>query len=236
MNTTDKPVSARRRRFAQRAERIPLGRSDWVSAARAMLIADGVNAVKIDRLAKMLNVTRGGFYWRFADHQELLDALVEDWRISNGKSMVAPLTSDGAPIERFRAFMRVLIEELEFSPAYDMAVRAWARTDARVASVVKRVDADRLAVLFSLFLDAGYEESEADIRARITYYHQVGYYALEEQIPKEDRYRKSELYLHALTGFEVVPEWSLNSAGSTPRRPGRETSEIRPAQRRSKVE
>ncbi|MCI3181653.1 TetR/AcrR family transcriptional regulator [Caulobacter sp. CCUG 60055] len=201
MTETSNSSSERRRRFAERAEGGGLERGEWVAAARRLLVAEGIQAVKIDRLAKALGVTRGGFYWRFEDHKALLDALVEDWRERNGLAMVAPLAGEGPPIERFRAFMRVLIDEVDFSPAYDMAVRAWARTEPEVAAVVKAVDAERLAVLAALFRDAGWRPEEADVRARITYYHQVGYYALDEQVPRAERYAASELYMQALTGF-----------------------------------
>ena len=55
--------------------------------------------------------------------------------------------------------------------------------------------------LASHLRDAGWRPEEADVRARITYYHQVGYYALDEQVPRAERYAASELYMQALTGF-----------------------------------
>jgi hypothetical protein len=41
--------------------RAALMREDWLDAARRVLIDEGISAVKIDRLAKDSNVTRGGF-------------------------------------------------------------------------------------------------------------------------------------------------------------------------------
>ena len=38
----------------------------WVDCARTALIADGLEGVKVDRLAKSLGVTRGGFYHHFS--------------------------------------------------------------------------------------------------------------------------------------------------------------------------
>ena len=50
---------------------------DWLALARETLIKEGVDAVKIDRLAKMAGVTPGGFYWRFKSRNDLLDQLLE---------------------------------------------------------------------------------------------------------------------------------------------------------------
>ena len=41
--------------------RNPLSRSDWIAAARSLLIAGGIEHVRNERLSEALNVTRGGF-------------------------------------------------------------------------------------------------------------------------------------------------------------------------------
>jgi AcrR family transcriptional regulator len=201
MDVPPAPPAKRRRRFAEPPGEQTRDRGEWLAVARDALIAHGVDAVKIDRLARALGVTRGGFYWRFQDRRELLDALIEDWRTGNGRAMTAPLLASGPPRERFRAFVAVLIEETGFSPAYDLAVRAWSRTDPLAREAVRAVDADRMAALAGLFRDAGYGGQEAEIRARITYYHQIGFYALDEGLSKAERYATSGLYMQVLTGL-----------------------------------
>src|SRR5947208_2045397 len=46
---------------------------EWVDIARRVLVEEGVVEVKIDKLARLAGVTRGGFYWRFKNRDELLD-------------------------------------------------------------------------------------------------------------------------------------------------------------------
>ena len=178
-----------------------LGRTEWLAAARTLLIADGIDGVKVDRLAKMLNVTRGGFYWRFRDLQDLLDDLIEDWRHTNGPLMVAPLKVPGLPMDQFRALAHLWIEEKEYNPGYDIAVRAWARIDKSIAAIVQSVDQYRIDALGDWFKSAGYSAEDALVRAQIVYYHQVGFYALDLKVPKTERYRRLEKYVEALTGL-----------------------------------
>src|SRR5437879_4694510 len=97
-STSGKPaVKARagRGRSASAAAADTLERSDWVAAARTMLIRDGAAAVKVERIATALNVTRGGFYWRFRDHADLMGALLKDWRETNSTTVLATLRGDG---------------------------------------------------------------------------------------------------------------------------------------------
>ncbi len=54
-------------------------RDDWIEAAWAALGEGGVEAVRVERLARKLDVTKGSFYWHFKDRQDLIDALMDRW-------------------------------------------------------------------------------------------------------------------------------------------------------------
>jgi AcrR family transcriptional regulator len=174
---------------------------DWITIARQTLIKEGIAGVKIDRLAKKAGVTRGGFYYRFKSRQGLLDALLEDWRATNNQPLLDALNGPGSPPERFRALVRLWLDERDYQPDYDTAVRSWARVSAKVAEVVHDIDDSRIAALKNLFLDAGYDDAEAFIRARITYFHQVGYYAMGMRESAKRREELQDLYYRVLTGF-----------------------------------
>ncbi|KQX22620.1 TetR family transcriptional regulator [Sphingomonas sp. Root50] len=171
---------------------------DWVRIAREMLISEGIVAVKIDRLAKVAGVTRGGFYWRFKSRDELLEALIEDWREWNTTPMLRVLQSDAPPKDRMRGLAELYIEGRGFSEAYDSAVRAWAALSPPIAEIVRAVDGIRLQALEELFRDVGFDADEAMIRARITYFHQVGYYAIGMQETAEDRWALVDRYTAVL--------------------------------------
>jgi AcrR family transcriptional regulator len=178
------------------------GRDAWLATARKQLIQFGIASVKVERLAKVRHVTRGGFYWQFKNLDDLLSSLLADWEVNNSSALIWALRSQGTPGERFARFVEVLIAEDEYNPAYDTAVREWALTSKAVRAAVRRVDDKRMAAIKGLMLDAGYAPDEASIRARVTYYHQVGYYAMREEESKEMRRRNAALYTRILTGFK----------------------------------
>lgn len=186
---------------APATERTNLTRADWIAIARDTLIREGVAQVKIDRLARKLGVTRGGFYWRFKSREELLDAMLDDWVATNTMPFLAAVSGPGAPAERYRSLMRLWIDERDFNPDFDSAVRGWSRISPKVAKTVHEIDDRRIAALKALFEDAGYGADEAFIRARITYFHQVGYYAMGLKESTKRREALSELYYRVLTGF-----------------------------------
>ncbi len=178
-----------------------LGRNAWLEAAQDALLEEGVAGMEVNKLAKRLGVTRGGFYWFFDSGQQLRDELLARWELTSTQQFEEALRSKGGSgIEDFQAFVHVWIDEKDYSPAWDAAVRDWARTSAKVARVVRRVDEQRIAVLHRVFRSLGYADPEALVRARITYYHQVGYYALGVHQSRKERLRLLPHYIRALSG------------------------------------
>ena len=179
--------------------------SDWIAAAREMLIEGGVASVQISPLAARLRVTRGGFYWRFRDRQELLECLLADWQATNTRSMLRAVGRSGTPPERYRRLVNLWIDEREFNPALDAAVRAWGAIDPEVRDKVKAADIERIKAISEIFSDTGLKTAYATVRARILYFHQVGYYTLGIKETKSERQALLPIYHDLLTGF---PEYS----------------------------
>jgi AcrR family transcriptional regulator len=200
--TQSRGSGTRRRRRRARNGKPARAREDWIAKARAALIRGGIEAVKVVPLAKALKVTRGGFYWHFRNLQDLLDALLADWERTNTKPFEAVVESrSGANgMAEFRAVVDMWVAEESYSPAWDTAVRNWARQSKKVANVVKRVDEHRIDLLRQIFLDLGYRNPEALVRARVTYFHQVGYYSLGLEESHERRLELLPVYIDVLTG------------------------------------
>lgn len=171
-------MSRKARESIRRADRSSIGRDVWIDAARSELVRHGVLGVKIGRLARRLRVTRGGFYWHFKNRADLLRQLLADWEATNTAPFERVISTDGNGIREFQAVVDLWVSEKDYSPAFDTAVRDWARKSKEVAAAVHRADNKRIEVLRRIFLDMGYADPEALVRARIAYFHQVGYYTL----------------------------------------------------------
>ena len=180
----------------------PRGRlslDEWLEAARNAFISGGIGSVKVEPLAASLGVTAGSFYWHFENRESLYAKLLNDWETVNSAAMVIaaelkPATAE----ERFNAFLNVWITEQGYSSAYDAAVRDWARTSDKARRAVHAVDAFRVSLLKRIFQDLGYDADRAEVRARITYFHQVGFYALDLRDDEQTRLKLRPLYFEAL--------------------------------------
>src|SRR5881394_837738 len=54
-------------------------RTSWVEEGLRALGVGGPNAVRIEKLAETLGVTKGGFYWHFDGRNALLEEMLDAW-------------------------------------------------------------------------------------------------------------------------------------------------------------
>jgi AcrR family transcriptional regulator len=182
-----------------------LSREDWIAIARKALIASGVDDVKVDVLAKRLKVTRGSFYWHFKHRQELLDALLDDWQTNNRREIAVVTERSNEPAAGLSEMFQIWLGEDPSFPAFDLAIRVWARKSRKVANLVGEIDESWVSLFQSLFERSGVAAPEAFVRARILYFHQVGYYALAINESLDERIKLAPYYYAALIG-QPAPE------------------------------
>lgn len=179
-----------------------LTREDWIASARKTLVDRGVDDVKVDRLAKQMRVTRGSFYWHFQHRKDLLDALLTDWEARNYFEIAQIRARWAKTAPDLTEVVASWLDADPAFPSFDVAVRAWARKSTDVAEAVERADAAWIGLLQELFQKSGYDSDESLVRARITHFHQIGYYALGFREPHAERLRLVPLYYRVLTGRE----------------------------------
>ena len=181
-------------------------RLDWLLAAREVMLAEGVDRVKVMTLAKRLEISRASFYWYFKDKADLLDAVLERWRETNTSAILVHSNLPSKDI--FEGVINIFecwVDENLFDSRLDFAVREWARRSKSVRRAVDLADDERVGAIQAMFQSHGYAEQEAFIRARVLYFMQVGYYALELGESIETRMQYIGDYLRSFTGQEPVP-------------------------------
>lgn len=146
-----------------------LGAADWVEAAKDVLAEQGVDRVSIEPLAKRLGVTKGSFYAHFKDRDDLLSAILENWRRGATFQIIDRIEKGTeSPRERFGRLLRVPFATGARSrrgAEIELSIRLWGRNDARARAALSEVDQLRLAYIGRLLVAAGVSETNAAARA-----------------------------------------------------------------------
>ncbi len=186
---------------------IKVTRDDWLNVAMDVLISDGVDHIKVLNLAERMAVSRSSFYWYFKSRQELLDALLARWQATNTAALIKQAEIPAATITAAVCNVhRCVVNTDLFDTALDFAVRDWARKSGKVRRVLDQSDANRLDALRAMFARYGYSEVEAETRARVLYYMQIGYDLAQLNEPMDARIAMVPHYLYVFTGVAPQPE------------------------------
>lgn len=176
-------------------------RETWVDAARDILIESGVGSLNLRRLAKSLGVTTGSFYSVFSGLEDLHEALRQRWREQNTEPLLTASDEAGEDgFQQYLAALRVLVLDPTIDPRFDNAIREWAHSSPRTKEVLAEVEALQMQSLVRKFLALGFDEKRAQIRARVTYFHQVGYSAMEIHDDPDERLMNLRYYTEVLAG------------------------------------
>lgn len=150
------------------AEQLSAG--DWINQGLKALAKSGFTALKADPLAKAMGVSRGSFYWHFADLGAFHAAVLKRWREIAAEQIIADV--EAATDEPLKALLR-----RSFGARLDLerAVRNWAAFDAAAQGAVRAIDRRRIDYIEVLLAKRGLAPATAQARAQILYWTFLGF-------------------------------------------------------------
>lgn len=132
----------------------PLQPDDWICAATSRLSSQGIEAVRVELLARDLKVSKGSFYWHFRDRADLLSQLLGQWEKEERNWLEAAVAGVHSAPSRWARFLnRCAAPERQ---KLEAAIRAWAREDATVAHRVATIEKRRAAYLEAILVETGF--------------------------------------------------------------------------------
>jgi AcrR family transcriptional regulator len=142
-----------------------LTRDGWLSGALDVLASQGPGKLNIQNLAEALGVSRGSFYWHFADRADFVHSLLDYWHLEYTAPVPSAVEAEGGTgKEKLKRFLR-LVNQQDLA-RFDIPIRSWALQEPDIAERLMRTDHFRLAYARQLFTEIGFNEADAEMRAR----------------------------------------------------------------------
>ncbi|MEH2538690.1 MULTISPECIES: TetR/AcrR family transcriptional regulator [unclassified Bradyrhizobium] len=158
-----------------------LAAKDWLDQGLKTLATRGFTALKAEPLAKAMGVSRGSFYWHFADIGAFHAAILARWHEVAAEQIIANVeaaSKDENPLALL--LRRVFGERLTL----ERAVRTWASVDPAARAAVQAIDRRRLGYVEGLLMQSGLSTDVARARAQILYWAFLGFALLDQPLPK----------------------------------------------------
>jgi AcrR family transcriptional regulator len=158
-----------------------LSARNWLDQGLKTLAASGHATLKAEPLAKAMGVSRGSFYWHFADIGAFHTAILKHWREVAAEQIIANVEAAAKNENPLPVLLR---QAFSGKLALEKAVRSWATFDAAARAAVQAIDRRRLDYVESLLRDAGLPRETAQARAQILYWAFLGSALADKPLPK----------------------------------------------------
>jgi AcrR family transcriptional regulator len=183
-------------------------RDRWLDAGIELLAGEGPSAVRIDRLARRIGLSKGSFFHHFAGAAAFKTALL-------GRLEAAAAEVWSASAERLSsATPRELLVELTdavgtsdlvvWRPEVQVALRSWALQDAEVRETQTRIDRAALDLLESVWRRIGLDPQSARVHALLPYLIMVGAGMSTTPIERPELHQVYELILPLVPATPVA--------------------------------
>ncbi len=169
---------------------MPLQREDWIQAGLKTLTSKGIEAVRVEVLARDLGVSKGSFYWHFKDRPELLKGMLDEWEKQETDWFLDEAERGMTPARRWTRLLELAAGSANRIP--DTAMFAWARTESQVATRVNAVEQKRISYVARVLRDTGFNREEADWWAETVY---LAFLGLVDRRSRDPKFRKNRAAL-----------------------------------------
>ena len=159
-----------------------LSARDWLDQGLKALAKSGFTALKAEPLAKAMGVSRGSFYWHFADIGAFQTAILRHWRDVAVERIIIDLEALSPDQNALPALLRRAFGSKP--PLLESAMRSWAARDPVARSAVQAVDQRRLGYVENLLRASGLPAARASARAQILYWAFLGFALSGKQLSR----------------------------------------------------
>lgn len=158
-----------------------LSADDWADAALDAMADGGLDAVAVEPLARKLGVTKGSFYWHFANRSALVRAAVERWAQTETDRIIERASGVSDARKRIQVVFKAANGSERAGRLY-LALAAASR-DPLVAEFASRVSQRRLEYLTECYEALGLAPRDARKWASFAYSTFLGTLQLRRDNP-----------------------------------------------------
>jgi AcrR family transcriptional regulator len=173
-------------------------RASWIEEGLRALAAGGPDAVRIEKLARTLGVTKGAFYWQFDDRRALLEEMLDAWETAGVDAVIELLESEGGDARAKLRRLFALGTSSDLGMEIELAIRDWARRDKAVARRLRRVDKRRFEYMRSLFGEFCRDEDDVAGRPLLFASLGIGTHFIDPEVSGRSRAEAHEMALRRL--------------------------------------
>ena len=160
--------------------------ADWLKLGIVRFASGGVDALKVEQMAKDLGCSKSSFYWYFKSRDVYIERLLSHW-FDIGTTNFIEMASQIEPVEvRFRSLLHAVFSQRN-GKDFMFYLRQYIQQEPKYASILASIETTRIDYLASVLRDSGASPEDANAKAQIIYDTYVGWYERHKYTPLTER-------------------------------------------------
>lgn len=162
-----------------------LTREQWLQKSLDLLISGKHGKLRIDKITKDLNVTKGSFYWHFKNRRDFIESLAQYWDRIVQDELIEKANElyDGSK-ERMAYIIQDALQRNLIS--YDAAMQMLAHKEPCIAPIISNGFKKRMAFVESVLKSFGFTANELELRKHLL----VSYFLLDAALIGQSTLKK----------------------------------------------
>ena len=146
---------------------------DWIKKGIELFSHGGIDALNVEKMAKILNCTKGSFYHHFKSREDYIDQILEYYYKSRKNMLESMGNLYNSPLEKLS---RVLIGVFKNPRGLDFEfqLRKLAETNEKAKIQLNNLERERITYVNVLLSDCGVDDTQ--LRAEMIYHFYLGWY------------------------------------------------------------
>ena len=147
-----------------------------MEAALDLLAGGGVAAVLVEALAEKLGVTKGAFYPRYTNRAQLLEEMLDYWRVESTISVINHFEAHiRDPIDRLDRILTLSTRRRDVGERarIEIAIRLWSHSEPKADATMREIDNLRMRYFKMAMIETGLPDAEAEARAFLVYAYMI---------------------------------------------------------------
>lgn len=175
---------------------------DWIKKGIELFSQGGIDALNVEKMAKILNCTKGSFYHHFKSRENYIDQILE-YYYNSRKNMLELMGSlYNSPLEKLS---RVLIGVFKNPRGLDFEfqLRKLAETNGKAKIILNNLERERITYVGVLLNNCGVDNTQQ--RAEMIYHYYLGWYQRNKfkVLPNQTLYEEVNK-LSLITGVDLI--------------------------------
>lgn len=164
------------------SDNVTLTADAWASAALDAISHRGIEGLAVEPIARQLGVTKGSFYWHFANRDALLRRALELWEQQETDDILDRIRHESDPHRRIER----LITEANASRRASRIHQALSSASGNplIAACVHRISERRVNFLVECYQALGLSNHDARLWARMAYSIYLGTLQIRQNLPE----------------------------------------------------